>query len=83
MPQKYGVVQAAMVGATPEQVRDWVERILWWAALGAGIFGPARGVIVAFLTPILTSDEFCEKLARLLSKVNVGDKVTYSDLEKA
>lgn len=79
----YGVVQPGMVGATPAQVKAAMEKVLWWAALGAGVFGPSRGAIVKFLTPILTSDEFCAKLASLLTRKKVGDKVTYGDLEAA
>ncbi len=81
--QSYGVVQAGMVGVTPAQVKAAMEKVMWWAALGAGLFSPGRGAITKFLTPLLTGDEFCAKLAALLSRTKVGDKVTYSDLEAA
>lgn len=83
MPKQYGTVQPVMVGMTPEQVKAAMEKILWWAGLGAGIFGPGRGAIVKAITPILTSDEFCAAVARLLSNKQAGDKFSYSDLVEA
>jgi hypothetical protein len=79
----YGVVQPGMVGVTPEEVKKAMEKVMWWAALGAGLFSPGRGAITKFLTPLLTSDEFCAKVAAMLSRTRVGDKVTYRDLEAA
>lgn len=79
----YGVVPAGAAGMSPEQVKKVMESVMWWAGLAAGLFSPTRGMVVSLLTPILTSDEFCEKLARLLSRKKAGDKVTYSDLENA
>lgn len=80
-PQAYGEVQPGMVGATPEDVKAWMTRVMWWAGLAAGLFGPMRGTIVKFLTPLLTSDEFCAALARLLSRKSAGALVSYSEFK--
>jgi len=82
-PQSYGVVQQGMAGASPEQVKAAMEKVMYWAGVGASIFGPYRGAIVKFLTPILTSDEFCGLVSKVLARTKPGDKVSFNDLVNA